>query len=214
MKKFMIIMVVMSIFMTIITCDITLAQQKRVVLQGGVSTSVPRTPSEVKEYLVKMNAIMKEYDALSQQLLLVLMTGTRSPAVADTARSEWIRLANKIDKIVPPTELKISHAALAEALRNSNSFLTSWGNVDASQKNQILTAMVPVVTQLGSATNLYSQSCAQVINSYGLDPSLNPLSPQGAIGGGTGGLGGLGGLGALGGLGGIDLNNINVDGLK
>lgn len=206
------------------------AQQssQRVVLQGGVTENVPRTPSEVQTYLINMKQIMGEYEALSQKLMPMMMLGNTNPSVAGTARNEWVRLARKIQTLTPPAELKNAHIALAASLNRSSKFLIGMAGARPDQKQQILNALIPVVSDLQQSTNTYSTSCSVVIASYGLDPSLNPLGANGAMNsGGMGGLAGLGGMGGMGNLGalqglmggggaanilqGIDLNNLNIN---
>lgn len=209
--------------------------QQKIILQGGVSQSVPKTPSQVQNYLVKMKGIMGEYDALSQKLMPIMMMGNTNKSVANSARNEWVRLARKIQATTPPQELKYAHINLAKSLNRSSKFLIGMAGANASQKQQVLNAMVPIVQDLQQSTSTYSANCSTVIASYGLDPSLNPLGANGAINGnamaGMGGMGALGGMGGMGGMGalqglmggsggasmlqGIDLNALqNLNGRK
>lgn len=204
MKKILIICSLIAFFAGLTTSAMAqVTENKKIVLQGSVSTNVPRTPAEVQAYLIKMNAIMKEYETLSTQLMIILMTGSQSPGMADAAKNEWIRLANKIDAIVPPAEIKDSHKRLADSLRRSNQFLTSMSGYSAEQKQQILVNLMPVVSDLSQSVQVYHNGVASVITSYGLDPSLNPIGATGSINASSGGLGIMGS--------GINLNNLNID---
>jgi hypothetical protein len=178
------------------------SSNQRIILQGGIEKNVPKTPAEITDYLKKMNLIMKEYDQLSQQLMLVLMTGNQSAQTATNARNQWIILAKKIETTIPPAELKSPHLQLASSLRRTSQFLQSIQGANASQKQQILSSLTPVVLDLSKATSSYSNGVNLVINQYGLDPSLNPLGTNGSIN--AGGLG----LGS-----GINLNGINLQDL-
>ena len=192
------------------TINPTKAQQEEnrsFKLYGGVEQNVPRTPEEVTAYLIKMKAIMKEYDTLSTQLMMALVSGNKSSQLAESARNEWIRLAIKIDNTIPPAELNQSHKQLADSLRRTNSFLTTLHGYNASQKQDILLALTPVVSDLAGAALSYSTGVSTVISYYKLDPSLNPLGIDGSIN--PGNLGGLGNFGNLGGSG-LDLKNIDI----
>ena len=185
---------------------------QRIILQGGVEKNVPRTPSEITAYLVEMKKIMKEYEVLSNQLVMILMSGSNTPQAASKARNEWIRLANKIDKIVPPAELNDSHSRLASSLRNSSKFVSLVGDAKAEQKNQVLMGLMPVVSDLSQSALYYNQGVNTVISQHGLDPSLSPLGPQGEISGAgiMNGLDSMGALGAImgGGSGSVDMSQL------
>lgn len=190
--------ILFAIFLFTNSNTTVLAEQKKpLILSGGVQMNVPKTPDEVTAYLIKMKAIMQEYDQLGSQLMLVVMSGSPSPQAANNARNEWIRLANKIDAIAPPTEVTASHKQLAASLRRSSSFLVSIANVGPDQKQQVLTSMVPVVSDLMTSATSYNQGITSVINRMGLDPSLNPLGANGSMNSSLPNMGGMGGLGGL-----------------
>lgn len=175
MKKLLVIPIL--VMLLTVAINTTLAEDKRekVVLYGGVVANVPKTPEEVTQYLIKMKAIMREYEQLANSLMTALMSGGQSAQLADSARTEWIRLANKIDSIAPPSEVSASHKQLAASLRRSSQFLTSIAGVSADQKQQVLTAMVPVISDLAASATSYQQRVSVVIKQMGLDPALNPL---------------------------------------
>lgn len=180
MKKICVISIIFLLLITILLPASAKDTNKdkgnnKVILYGGVQTTVPKTPDEVTAYLIKMKAIMKEYETLSNQLLTVLMSGNVTPNSADSAINEWTRLANKIDSLMPPTELTASHKQLASALRRSSAFLSSSTTLSTEQKQQLLTSMVPVVSDLANSAMAYQKGVSIVINKMGLDPSLNPL---------------------------------------
>lgn len=183
MKKIALFLLINLLLFINTSSPVVAQQKKQIILSGAVEVNVPRTPDEVTAYLVKMKAIMQEYDQLGNQLMLVVMTGAPSPQAANNARNEWVRLANKIDAIAPPTEINASHKQLAASLRKSSNFLVSIANVGPDQKQQALTAMIPVVSDLMTAATSYQQGVNSVITRMGLDPSLNPLGSQSASSG-------------------------------
>lgn len=202
MKKSIVYIILIMIMLTSSLC---VCAQQRIILQGGIQQNVPVTPSEVGAYLIQMKAIMKEYEALSNQLIGVLNIGVANKGASNYGIDEWIRLANKIDSLPPPKELTTSHKQLASSLRRSSQFLYSLKSGGNNQQ-QVLMGLMPVVSDLSQAGMQYQQGVDIVINRMRLNPSLNPLGQSSGLTSSQGGIN-MQSLKSI--MSGLNLNNLN-----
>ena len=136
----------------------------------------PHTKSQIIDYLAKMRRIINRYDST----MMSMMGGTGGGLKLDpnnlgAASAQTQRLAQEIQAIVPPKDIAGEHNKLATSMGSVDAFLAKGGNS--------LTAMPEAFALAGEVQQThagYHSAVLKLIDSYGLNRSLDPFSDESA----------------------------------
>lgn len=147
---------------------------KGFVLQGGVQENVPKTPQEVENYFARMKRIITEYNQVAASILLGSGGLNTDPASIEAARVQTLALVARIRNIVPPEELKTTHATLATAMGDVGDFLATGSQAGL----MALPRAMGLIGSLQSSMDRYHSGVMQCINNYQLELSCDPFSGE------------------------------------
>lgn len=150
--------------------------QQGFVLQGGVQENVPKTPQEVENYFVRMKRIITDYNQVAVSILLGSGGLNTDPASIEAARVQTLALVARIRDIVPPEELKMTHATLATAMGDVGDFLATGSQAGL----MALPRAMGLIGSLQSSMDRYHSGVMQCINNYHLELSCDPFSGEDA----------------------------------
>lgn len=147
---------------------------KGFVLQGGVQENVPKTPQEVENYFARMKRIITDYNQVAVSILLGSGGLNTDPASIEAARVQTLTLVARIRNIVPPEELKMTHATLATAMGDVGDFLATGSQAGL----MALPRAMGLIGSLQSSMDRYHSGVMQCINNYHLELSCDPFSGE------------------------------------
>lgn len=147
--------------------------QLTVPLKGEVSENVPKTPEEVGKYLLKMRAVLDEYQELVASTLIGSGASINTESVG-SARDQFIDMIKTIRSISPPAQLHNRHYQLASTLANVETVIA---NPSAAYGNAFvaLQQLGPLVNQMQETLNRYHTGVKNCMAYYHLGPEYDPL---------------------------------------
>lgn len=147
---------------------------KGFVLQGGVQENVPKTPQEVENYFARMKRIITDYNQVAASILLGSGGLNTDPASIEAARVQTLTLVARIRNIVPPAELRETHATLATAMGDVGDFLATGSQAGL----MALPRAMGLIGSLQGSMDRYHSGVMQCIDNYHLELSCDPFSGE------------------------------------
>lgn len=142
-------------------------------LKGEVSENVPKTPEEVGKYLLKMRAVLDEYQELVANTLIGSGASINTESVG-SARDQFVDMIKTIRSITPPEQLHNRHFQLAFTLAKVETVIS---NPSAAYGNAFvaLQQLGPLVNQMQETLNSYHTGVKNCMAYYHLGPEYDPL---------------------------------------
>lgn len=151
------------------TCSICVAQSNDMRFDSGFAVS----NNDADNYLKTMKRLIHGFNSTVSTLVLPSSGGTADQASMDQAAARTQKLADEINSVKAPPEMRPAHRMLGQTMGDVQNYL-SLGGFSAQGTAKALS----LASGVQSTMNGYHRAVLQMIQTRGLDPSLDPFAGE------------------------------------